>query len=105
MRKVAGESIVLLKNKNATLPLQADSLKKVAIIGGNAKGIVLSGGGSASLKPSYFVSPYNGIVNALSKSTQVAYSEGARGQSIILKPVETWLEAHHRSYRTSYPRL
>jgi len=79
MRKVARESIVLLKNKDATLPLQADSLKKVAIIGGNAKGIVLSGGGSASLKPSYFVSPYNGIVNALPKGTQVAYSEGARG--------------------------
>jgi beta-glucosidase len=79
MRRVAGESIVLLKNKDATLPLQADSLKKVAIIGGNAKGIVLSGGGSASLKPSYFVSPYSGIVNALPKGAQVAYSEGARG--------------------------
>jgi beta-glucosidase len=105
MHKVAGESIVLLKNKDATLPLKAHSLKRVAIIGGNAKAMVLSGGGSASLKPSYFVSPYDGIVDALPKGIQVAYSEGARGQSIIFNPVETWLEAHHRSYRTSHPRL
>jgi len=79
MRKLAGESIVLLKNKDATLPLRARSLKKIAIVGGNAKGLVLSGGGSASLKPSYFTSPYDGIVNALPKGVQITYSEGARG--------------------------
>ncbi|KAI0265209.1 beta-glucosidase [Gloeopeniophorella convolvens] len=78
MRKVARESIVLLKNNNATLPLQAHNLKKIAIVGGNAKALVLSGGGSAALKPSYFVSPYDGIVNALPKDVQVTYSEGAR---------------------------
>ena len=56
-------------------------MKKVAIVGGNAKAIILSGGGSASLKPSYFVSPYEGIVNALKEqdpNIQVVYSEGAR---------------------------
>jgi beta-glucosidase len=84
MRKIAGESITLLKNQDAALPLQAHGLKKIAIVGGNAKGLVLSGGGSAALKPSYFVSPYDGIVNALPKGIQVTYSEGARGQFIIL---------------------
>jgi len=83
MRKVAGESMVLLKNKDATLPLRAHGLKKIAIVGGNAKAIILSGGGSAALKPSYFVSPYDGIVNALPKGVQVTYSEGARGQFMI----------------------
>lgn len=84
MRKLAGESIVLLKNKNATLPLRAHSLRKIAIVGGNAKGLVCSGGGSAALRPSYFVSPYDGIANALPKGVKIAYSEGARGQSIYL---------------------
>ena len=79
MRKIAGESITLLKNQNAVLPLQAHRLKKVAIVGGNAKGLVYSGGGSAALKPSYFVSPYEGIVNALPRGVQVSYSEGAQG--------------------------
>jgi beta-glucosidase len=80
MRKVAAESIVLLKNENNLLPLKAKELKKVAIVGGNAKAIVLSGGGSAALKASYFVSPYDGIVKALkeeNEGVEVVYSQGA----------------------------
>ncbi|KAF9066008.1 beta-glucosidase [Rhodocollybia butyracea] len=69
MRKVAAESIL-------------QGLKKIAIIGGNAKARVLSGGGSAALKPSYFISPYEGIVNALREEhgsdVEVTYCEGAR---------------------------
>ncbi|KAF7324757.1 Glycoside hydrolase family 3 protein [Mycena kentingensis (nom. inval.)] len=80
MRDVAAQSIVLLKNDNGLLPLKAETLKKVAIVGGNAKAAVLSGGGSAALKASYFVSPYQGIVDALAGNpdVQVTYSEGAR---------------------------
>jgi beta-glucosidase len=84
MRKIAGESITLLKNQGAVLPLQAHRLNRIAIVGGNAKGLVYSGGGSAALKPSYFVSPYEGIVNALPKGVQVTYSEGAPSQFIYL---------------------
>ena len=82
MRRVAAESIVLLKNTDALLPLNPRSLKKIAIVGGNAKAIVLSGGGSAALKASYFISPYDGIVDALkaeNPDVEVTYSEGARG--------------------------
>ena len=53
-------------------------MKKIAIVGGNAKAVILSGGGSAALKPSYFVSPYEGIVNALGSDVEITYSEGAR---------------------------
>lgn len=53
-------------------------MKKVAIVGGNAKAAILSGGGSASLKPSYFISPFEGIVNALGSDVEINYSEGAR---------------------------
>ncbi len=55
-------------------------IKKIAIVGGNARAIVLSGGGSAALKPSFFVSPYDGILKALGDSVEVTYSEGARGR-------------------------
>lgn len=83
MRRVAAESIVLLKNKGGVLPLNPQGLKKIAIVGGNAKAIVLSGGGSAALKASYYISPYDGIVNALSanKDVEITYSEGARGKN------------------------
>jgi beta-glucosidase len=82
LRKVAAESIVLLKNDNRVLPIDKTKVKKVAIVGGNAKAVILSGGGSAALKPSYFVSPYDGIVKALGEGVEVTYSEGARGMTI-----------------------
>ncbi|KAF8892349.1 glycoside hydrolase family 3 protein [Gymnopilus junonius] len=70
LRKVAAESIVLLRNEGSLLPLKPKELKKVAIIGG-----------SAALKPSFFVTPHDGIVKALKESgsdIEVTYSEGAR---------------------------
>lgn len=89
MRDVASQSIVLLKNEGSLLPLQAKALKKVAIVGGNAKAVVLSGGGSAALKPSYFISPYAGIAEALAKDgVEVTFSEGARGKKAN-RPTET----------------
>ena len=83
MRKVAAESIVLLKNEGNILPLRTTELKKVAIVGGSAKAVIVSGGGSASLKPSYFISPYDGIVDALGKDVEITYAEGARSKYIF----------------------
>ena len=82
MRKIASESIVLLRNEGDVLPLNPKKLRKIAIIGPNAKAIVPSGGGSAAMKPSYFVTAYDGIVSALKQAdsgTEVTYSEGTRG--------------------------
>ncbi|KAL0958191.1 hypothetical protein HGRIS_000354 [Hohenbuehelia grisea] len=91
MRRAAAESIVLLKNSANVLPLDASKfsslgVKKIAIVGGNAKALVLSGGGSAALKSSYFVSPYEGIVNKLKEArgdVDVSYTEGARTYMIL----------------------
>ncbi|KZT33940.1 beta-glucosidase [Sistotremastrum suecicum HHB10207 ss-3] len=78
MRQLAAQSIVLLKNDGGILPLKSGQLKKVAVIGPNAKARVLSGGGSAALKASYFVSPYEGVVNALPKGVEITYHEGSQ---------------------------
>ena len=84
MRKVAAESIVLLKNTDNLLPLNPKSLQKVAIVGGNAKAFVVSGGGSAALKTSYFVSPFQGISDVLAgDNVEVTYAEGARSASSL----------------------
>ena len=83
LRKAAAESIVLLKNDGGLLPIDKSKVEKVAIVGGNAKAMILSGGGSAALKPSSFVSPHDGIVKALGKDVEVTYSEGARGAASI----------------------
>lgn len=65
LRKVGGESIVLLKNEGNILPLSAEKAngnEVIAVIGPNAKAERNSGGGSASLRARYTVSPYDGIV-------------------------------------------
>lgn len=82
MRRLAAETIVLLKNDAGILPLKSDQLKTIAIIGPNAKARVLTGGGSASLKASYFVSPYEGIVKALPTDVEISYNEGNQGERL-----------------------
>jgi beta-glucosidase len=49
--EVAQDGIVLLKNEHNSLPLPAD-LTRIAVIGGQARFGVLSGGGSAQVTPS-----------------------------------------------------
>ncbi|MBB4860659.1 beta-glucosidase [Novosphingobium chloroacetimidivorans] len=50
-RKLAGESIVLLKNEGAVLPLAAERLKSLAIIGPSAIEAVIQGSGCATTSP------------------------------------------------------
>jgi beta-glucosidase len=50
-QRTAEESMVLLKNAQGQLPLNAAALKSIAIIGGHADAGVLSGGGSAQVDP------------------------------------------------------
>ncbi|KAG9046686.1 hypothetical protein FS837_003839 [Tulasnella sp. UAMH 9824] len=81
MRRVAAESIVLLKNTDNILPIKpADSgIKKIAILGPNAKASVVSGGGSALIRNAYAVTPFDGIVAALPEGVEVKYHEGCAG--------------------------
>lgn len=76
-RKVAAEGIVLLKNKDNILPLT--SARKIAVIGPNAQGRTISGGGSAYLKASYIIPPWNGIVEGASEGVEVSHSIGCYG--------------------------
>lgn len=50
-RKVEENSIVLLKNQDAILPLSTDKVRTVALIGGHADVGMISGGGSAQVDP------------------------------------------------------
>ncbi|KAI0340912.1 glycoside hydrolase family 3 protein [Trametopsis cervina] len=63
LRTAAADAIVLLKNQKLLLPLDSKT-KRIAVIGPNAKVAVVSGGGSAALRPTYAVSPLEGITAA-----------------------------------------
>lgn len=77
LRKAAADATVLLKNEKGLLPLSPNT-HKIALIGPNAKFPVVSGGGSASLRPTYAVSPLEAITNAAKEiGAEVQYSVGA----------------------------
>ena len=71
----ARESIVLLKNANATLPLRKD-LKSIAVIGPNADAPEVLWG-NYNGRPSRLITPLAGIKNAVSADTKIVYAAGS----------------------------
>ncbi|KAJ5994252.1 hypothetical protein N7451_009976 [Penicillium sp. IBT 35674x] len=72
MRRAAAESVVLLKNEGAPLPLKKDG--SLLVIGPNAKQAAYCGGGSASLAPYYTVTPFDGV--SAKSNGDVKFSQG-----------------------------
>lgn len=84
-KKIAAESIVLLKNSDNVLPLDKISLKKILVIGRNADlklcvGIATSGwcdlnlaGGSGEAKPLYEITALQGLKNVLGTNTEIQF--------------------------------
>jgi beta-glucosidase len=76
IRAAASEAIVLLKNENSALPLASGKIKKLAIIGPNAKVARVMGGGSSHVRPYYEVTPFEGITNRAGDELQIEYAVG-----------------------------
>ncbi len=64
-REIAAEGMVLLKNDDALLPLDAAALKRVVVVGQLAREKHASGGWSAEGKPPYEITPLAGLQAAL----------------------------------------
>lgn len=73
VRLATDESIVLLKNENKTLPLDASKLKTIAVIGPWADDVLLDW---YSGTPPYSVSPLQGIREAAGKGTKIVFDKG-----------------------------
>lgn len=91
-RTVAQEAIVLLKNDNNLLPLDADKLQTIAVIGQNARFAQIMGGGSSAVNPHYAISPLQGITERAGRGdVEVSYELGTPLYQLPL-PLETvWL--------------
>ncbi len=61
-RRIAGQSIVLLKNKDGILPLDRKTVRSIAVIGPHADTGMISGGGSAQVDPPGPASPWQAHV-------------------------------------------
>ncbi|MDR6687839.1 beta-glucosidase [Arthrobacter sp. 1088] len=77
-REVAVRGAVLVRNEGGILPLDAATLKSVAVIGHNAEEARTQGGGSATVMPKYTVSPLEGLRKALPDDVKVTYARGAK---------------------------
>ncbi len=75
--QTAREAIVLLKNKEALLPLNKSEIKTIAVIGPNAAVARLGGGGSSEVIPFYSVPPLEGIKAKAGQNIKILFNEGA----------------------------
>ena len=72
----AREGIVLLKNENNFLPLNAKKIKSIAVIGPNAYPAVTGGGGSSLVDPLHPISLLEAVKQQVGDSVKVTYNEG-----------------------------
>jgi beta-glucosidase len=73
---IAAESVVLLKNSNNLLPIDATRIKSIAVIGNNATKKNALGGFGAGVKTKREVTPLEGLQNRVPKSVEINYAEG-----------------------------
>ena len=81
-RQAAAESIVLLKT-DGLLPLDPEKLRRVAIIGPNAKTAQIMGGGSSQVNAHYVVTPFEGVATQLGPGVEVAYEIGCTNHKFV----------------------
>ncbi len=72
----AAESIVLLKNDNSILPLDATKIKSLAVIGDNATRKHSFGGQSSEIKALYEVTPLEGLKNRAEAQFEIRFAQG-----------------------------
>ena len=75
-RRVAAESIVLLKNDGNLLPLGGDALSKVAVIGAFAKAPRYQGAGSSQVVPTRLETLYEELAGAVGPSGVLTFAPG-----------------------------
>lgn len=76
-RKISEESMVLLKNEDHLLPLDAEHLQSIALIGPGAVRVSSGGGGSSHVIPFYTVEPVDGIQAHMWSQRKVLVLDGS----------------------------
>jgi beta-glucosidase len=75
-RSISEQTIVLLKNDDAVLPLDGPKLKTIALIGPAALRAKSGGGGNSHVLPFYAIEPANGFEAHMPLSTHVNVFDG-----------------------------
>ena len=93
-RKIAGEGIVLLKNKGSFFPIDPSKKITIAVIGENATRPLTVGGGSSELKAKNEISPLEGLKNRYKNATIIHAMGYASGPSAYDRAIPSDLDAN-----------
>jgi beta-glucosidase len=74
-RKIAEEGVILLQNKDESLPLRPEKTKHIVVVGVNAEAIHHNGGGSSAIQAKYEITPLQGIKKRFTDA-QIDYFPG-----------------------------
>ncbi len=85
---IASESIVLLKNDDHLLPLNADKVKSIAVIGDNATRTFATGGFGASVKVKYEINALTGIRSRFGKIADIKFAQGYKANYLANNTAE-----------------
>ncbi len=80
-RRAAQEGIVLLKNDRGVLPLAADAIKSLAVIGPNANFTRLQGDGSSRVSTDRWPTPFDSLTARL-PNAKVVYEQGCDSEPV-----------------------
>ena len=89
-RSVGSQSIVLAKNDNSTLPI--DSPVSIAVVGAHARFGRGQGGGSATVYPTEFVAPLEGLTKNAPAGSTVEYALGVNADSGLIQFDKNYLK-------------
>lgn len=81
--KIAEEGMVLLKNDGDALPLNANRLYNIALIGPYATAAMTGGGGSSHVIPLYSISPMEGLERRVGSMAKVRFNDGRDIRSAV----------------------
>jgi beta-glucosidase len=76
-RRIAEQSMVLLKNDGNLLPLDPGTLQSVALIGPYAVRAMTGGGGSSYVNPPYTIRPEDGIYSHMESQRKLVVLDGS----------------------------
>ena len=89
-REIGSQSIVLVKNDNEVLPL--DKPAKIAVTGAHARFGRGQGGGSATVYPTEFIGPLEGLTANAPAGTSIEYTLGVNADTSLIEFNKNYLK-------------
>jgi beta-glucosidase len=86
LRRAVTSSLVLLRNEGQALPIDPDTVSRVAVIGPNAIRPAIHGGGSAVVMPVTVSTPAVALGEALAGQAEVTVSAGCQTWVVVPEP-------------------